>query len=85
MYAPGLDPSTSSGWYNFQKNTRILVMVLGLIYFVFGAGAVFTGYKPTVSNYAVLIIILLNLINALVNKPTPPRNEQTTRETPETK
>jgi hypothetical protein len=70
--------------YNFSKNIRTLVIVLGAAYLIFGAGAIFNGYKLTSTNYIMLVIIILNLINAIFNKPTPP-NEQTTREIPETK
>ncbi len=70
--------------YNFSKNIRYLVLVLGIVYLIFGAGAVFNGYKLTTTNYIMLVIVVLNLINAIFNKPTP-LNEQTTRETPDTK
>ena len=70
--------------YTFARNIRYVVIVISLVFFVFGAGAVFTGYKPNTNNYITLGIIIVNFVNALINKPLPP-NEQTTGEAPETK
>lgn len=61
--------------YNFVKNIRIIVIIIGLGWLIFGAGAVFTGYKPTLPNYIVLAVVVLNLFNAFINKPAPPRHD----------
>lgn len=59
--------------YNFVKNMRVFIIVLSGATLIFFAGAFFTGYKPTLANYIVAIVILLNLINAIITKPpTPP-------------
>ena len=61
--------------YAFLKNLRIIVIVLGAAYLVFGAGAIFTGYKPTPGNYAILGVVILNLLNAIINKPVLPASK----------
>jgi hypothetical protein len=58
--------------YDFLKNIRIVSIVLGAAYLVFMAGAAFTGYSLNLVHYLVLIVIVVNLVNAVLNKPTPP-------------
>lgn len=68
--------------YNFYKNTRIIAIVASAAALVFIAGAIFTGYKLTLGNYLVIVILVINLVNAIINKPTPPY-EQIPGKTPE--
>ncbi len=62
----------TSKQYAFVKNMRIIVIIIGFGWIIFGAGAVFTGYKPTLLNYLVFGVVVLNLINAIITNPTPP-------------
>lgn len=59
--------------YIFLKNFRIGAIILSTAFLVFGAGAVFTGYKPTLANYAIMVVIIINLISAILNEPIPPQ------------
>lgn len=59
--------------YKFVKSVRIIVIVIGTGYLIFGAGAVYKGYELTFWNYAVVAVVVLNLLNAILNKPVRPQ------------
>ena len=70
--------------YNFVKNARIVGITLGVAAVVLLGFAIFKDKEITATNLIALAAILVNFVSIFMNKPTPP-NEQTTRETPETK
>lgn len=55
-----------------KNNFRLALIVLAIAYLVFGAGAVFTGYKPTTFHWATACLIALNLAYLIMNRPSSP-------------
>lgn len=58
--------------YNFAKQLRLTLIVLWAALLIFGAGAVFTGYEPTLYNYGMALVAVINIVYLTFNKPTPP-------------
>lgn len=58
--------------YEFLRKLRVVSVALCVAYLVFGAGAIFTGYKPTPFLWISAFLITLNLLALIGNRPTPP-------------
>jgi hypothetical protein len=70
---------------NFSKKYRTTLLLISAFTFVFFSRSFFDKTKLGFSNIVVLSLSVLNIIGYFLSKPLPPKNEQETRETPETK
>ena len=61
--------------YSFAKNARLVAIALAVVYFIFGAGAIFTGFKPNFSQWVISLFFLVQLVGWYFNKPTPPPSQ----------
>ncbi|MBX4190424.1 hypothetical protein KW791_03990, partial [Candidatus Parcubacteria bacterium] len=65
------------------ENERVVAVALSVAYLVFGAGAIFTGYKPNPFLWINAFIITLNFLALIGNIPTPPQEPPTTTRNPD--
>jgi hypothetical protein len=62
--------------FEFLRKLRVVSIALCVTYLVFGAGAIFTGYKPTPFLWISAFLITLTLLALIGNRPTPPAQKQ---------
>jgi hypothetical protein len=58
--------------YTFITNLRIAIMIVSVAVLIFFAGAIFSGFKPTLSTYVIIAQAVLSLVYAIFNHPVLP-------------